>query len=445
MKDFIISLFNLVSNQISSFVSSLNDDGSLEAFINTVPLETDCPYCHGPLISNGHGRTKTINHNALSDRHLTIHWKPKRFKCKDCGKTITERNPFTFPGFSNSYTTIRQIMLDLRKPNMTYKDIAERNQVSPTQVQRYFDSYIISPRPYLPENMGIDEIHSSMAKYGSAYLLVIVDNVKRCLVDILPSRSKHELKKYFESFPKEERDKVRYITIDMWQPYEDVVKQYCKNCEVAVDPFHVTEHLVSALTRIRLNIMNQVEYGSPSYYLLKKWNWLLTTSDVDLDNDKQMNHVFNRYLNRRDILEMLLSLDENLALGYHLKENFSGFIKECSPENAAEEMKLMLEAFSKADIPEYSEFTSMIHNWSDEIINSFNRPYDNRKQSNALAESINSKIRTYLSVSRGNTNFERFRRRMLYCFNDSVFYSTTTILKSLKSDGRLRGPYNKNK
>lgn len=57
-----------------------------------------------------------------------------------------------------------------------------------------------------------------MSKYGSAYLCVLVDNIKRELFDILPSRSKWELEKYFDLFPREERDKVKYVTIDMWKP-----------------------------------------------------------------------------------------------------------------------------------------------------------------------------------------------------------------------------------
>lgn len=326
---------------------------------------------------------------------------------------------------------------------MSYKDIAERNHVSPTQVQRYFDSFVLPPKPYLPENMGIDEIHSDMAKYGSAYLLVIVDNVKRCLVDILPSRSKHELKKYLESFSAEERARVRYVTIDMWKPYYDVSRQYFKHCEIAVDPFHVMEHLIHDLTAVRLNIMRQVEYGSPAYYLLKKWNWLLTASDVDLDNEKVMNHVFNRYLNRRDILELLLSIDGNLATAFHLKEQFSLFLKNCPPEESIQQLDCLIQAFTEAEIPEYREFLILMNDWRTEIANSFNRPFDDRKQSNALAESINSQIRTYLTVSKGNTNFERFRRRMLYCLGEHVFYSATSFLKSLKSKGKSRGKYKK--
>lgn len=151
----------------------------------------------------------------------------------DCRKSFTERNLFAFSGFSTSYATIQNIMFDLKNPHMSYKDVAEKNVISITQVQRYFDSYINAPRPlHLPENIGIDEVHSDMAKYGSAYICVLVDNTRRELFDILPSRSKWELEKYFDLFPKTERDKVKYMTIDMWEPYCDASRLQFKNAHI---------------------------------------------------------------------------------------------------------------------------------------------------------------------------------------------------------------------
>lgn len=49
-------------------------------------------------------------------------------------------------------------------------------------------------------------------------------------------------------------------------------------------------------------------------------------------------------------------------------------------------------------------------------VTSFLRPYGNHKLSNALTEHINGTIGTYLSVSRGFTNFERFRKMSFILF-----------------------------
>lgn len=80
--------------------------------------------------------------------------------------------------------------------------IAQSNHISVTQVQLYFDNFINISRITLPVSLGIDEIHSKMAKRkNSSYLCVMVDNLNRSLVDILPSRSKAELIRYFDRIP----------------------------------------------------------------------------------------------------------------------------------------------------------------------------------------------------------------------------------------------------
>lgn len=97
--------------------------------------------------------------------------------------------------------------------------VADLNHISITQVQRYFDSFVNIPRIRLPESIGIDEIHSKMAKRAdSAFLCVMVDNVNRSLFEILPSRSKRELQRYFDRISLEERNSVHFVTIDMWEP-----------------------------------------------------------------------------------------------------------------------------------------------------------------------------------------------------------------------------------
>ena len=86
-----------------------------------------------------------------------------------------------------------------------------------------------------------------MAKYGGSYLCVFVDNNHRTLNEILPNRSKVTLSKHFEMIPQSERDKVKYVTIDMWEPYRDVCKKYLRHCEIAVTLFMSSNTLRSAL------------------------------------------------------------------------------------------------------------------------------------------------------------------------------------------------------
>lgn len=432
MYDFITDLFNIDKNLIQ-FSDIKSSPDLTQLFIALKPTNPPCPYCSGIFHSNGYHRPKYINHPKLTDRKCVIVFKNNRYQCNECLRTFSGKNPFTFSTFKNSYLALNNIMKSLSNLNYTYSMVAQLNHISITQVQRYFDSFVNIPRIHLPESIGIDEIHSKMAnRRDSAYLCIMVDNVNRSLFEILPSRSKAELKRYFDKIPLAERNNVKYVTIDMWLPYKDIAATYLRNAIIAVDPFHVVKHLMNCFTRIRLNILYQVEYNSNSYYLLKTWKDLIE-KDVYLDNKPVYNKRFNRKLNKRDLLDMILDISENLALAYRLKEMYLLFNQKATEENCEQWFNSIYEAFIEAQIPEYHEFIILLNNWKIEILNSFKRPFDNRKLSNSLSENINGQIRTYLAISNGVTNFTRFRKRCLLALNKKVFYSINDHLKSDKN------------
>ncbi len=441
INDYIISTLNLREDSIES-LSVKKTNNILHISVKLVSTHPSCPCCEGKTSIKGYSN-HTYNHLDIAGTPSVIDWKRRRFICADCGKTFSEASPFGPENFHQTYAVLNTIALELHKVRNTFKDIADRYHISPSLVQLYADSFIRAPRLSLPENLGIDEISSNMAKYGGSYLCVFVDNNGRMLNEILPNRSKHTLSKHFESIPKSERERVRYVTIDMWEPYKLACKKYLPNCEIAVDPFHVIEHLTEGFTRIRVDTMNQCVYGSPGYYLLKTWHKLLETDKYDLDNEPKYNSKFRQEMNYRDLYELSLNISPDLKLAYELKERYREFNRSCTFEEAPAQLDQLIEIFEEANLYCYEKFILLLKHWKPEIINSFRRPFDSRRQSNALAENINQKLKLLINVSNGYTNFERFRARAIYCLNDRLFYGLTSSLYSKKREGKKRGRYQK--
>ena len=109
--------------------------------------------------------------------------------------------------------------------------------------------------------------------------------------------------------------------------------KYLKNCEVAVDPFHVIKHLTDGFTRIRVDIMNQCVYNSPSYYLLKKWHRLLETDKYDLDNKPRSLPMNSRKCteNSTEHLPLMRPLKDFINSSKSLKQPFSIVTKNMFP------------------------------------------------------------------------------------------------------------------
>lgn len=148
-------------------------------------------------------------------------------------------------------------------------------------------------------------------------------------------------------------------------------------------------------------------------------------------------------LNRRDLFHMIMEAFPVLDTAYSLKEAYRKFNKESTYEEAVGAFDILAEKFKNSGIRQFDEFTSILFNWKEEILNSFKRPYGSQKLSNAYTEHINGKIRTYLSVSRGVGNFTRFRKRVIYALSPDVYYALTSCLQSDKISKKKRGSYNK--
>ncbi len=427
-------LFNIKESDIEKFDSCNAEDGNIIVHLR-LKKKTDvlCPICNRKLSCNGF-KIKPIKHKILSDRNMMVYYEARRLRCKTCNYTEFEKNPLSMSGFNCSIPVMNQVMIELHDYRLNYTMIAENNCLSYGEVINYFDSFVTIPKLSLPENLGIDEIHSDMAKRKDAsYLATLTDNDEFKLLDILPSRSKYELSNYFQHFSLEERKKVKYVTIDMWEPYEEICKRWLPNCIVAVDPFHVIEHLTNDFTRIRVRIMNSCIYGSNSYYLLKKWHKLLETDKYNLEGEGKYNKTFRQILNYGDIKKMTLEISEELKTAYDLKESYRYFNKHSTYETAGEQLDDLIADFKNANIKEYEEFIGILVHFREEIINSFlHSDVTGDRLTNAKAEAMNEKIKTHIRISKGLSNFNRFRKRMLYCFNDKLFYALTSKLTSMK-------------
>lgn len=430
-----MDLFNINLESIDKFSTSNSDDGTVCINVRLKRSIRYCPVCGSKLVSNGISK-KLINHKVISDRNAKLFYEANRYRCKNCNYSEYEKNPFALKGFSQSILMMNQLMIDLHDPRYNYTMLAQKYNMSVNQVILYLDSFVTIPHIKLPVNLGIDEIHSNMAKRRNAsYLGVLIDNDNFNLIEILPSRNKNDLNNYLSFISQAERNAVKYVTIDMWLPYKQMALKWFSNCIIAVDPFHVIEHLQFDFDKIRIRIMNKCIYGSNAYYLLKTWNKLLKSDKYKLDNEPKYNHVFKCKLNYGDIKKMLLEISEELTLAYNLKEAYRDFNSNCTYEKAKEELDNLIYDFAKANIKEYEEFVQLMINWKTEIINSFKRSeITGNRLSNAKSEAMNNGIGTNIRISRGLANFNRFRKRMLYCFNDQLFYSLTHKLTSLKRD-----------
>lgn len=408
-------ILNLKSDDIERI-----DTAGDQIFVYLTKSKDICPRCGSVhVVSNGfYKRMITMPNDNLSTFDVTLCI--RRYKCVDCGFTYSDNKDLAPANRKVSYKTIFNVMEMLKSPRNTFTDAAKANGISLSTVIRIFDEHCHVEREKFPEVLCMDEVYVKSNDFNAKYSCIFYDFYRNCLVDVTPSRKKDYLHYYLSNIPPLERNNVKYVCIDMYVPYRDIARFYFKKAIICVDSFHVVKTLNEDLKKVRIRVMKRYNHDSIEYYLLKKFNFLLTDRKVNLNNKPRLNRKLNRYVNYNGILELILSIDEDLYNGYLLKEEYTIFNMESDINMARDKYDDIKNEFVKANIPEYKDIITILKNWKEEIINSFTR-YKGRKISNGIAEGINSEISTLLFNTRGIKNHRRRRKRILYAVNKKGF------------------------
>ena len=424
MKNIIIKFLNLEPSEILT-IDVFSESNQVFAYIILKKKYNHCPKCNTVTNRIHDYNDRTISHAILNGINTTIIYKQRRYHCPSCNKTFVEPNPFVNPKRRISKYTVLRIMKELKNPRYTFSMVADNCGLSASTVMHIFDDYVGIPNKKLPTILCIDEVYAVKYKQR-VFACVLLDWQTGQIYDLLPNRKKHYLAKHFTKIDKDIRDKVQYISIDMWTPYKEFASLYFRNAKICVDNFHITKLVNYAFDKVRIRVMNSYPHNSDEYYLLKKFNWILKKKYDDIDNDKRitvyrkMPCFYSKYVIPRDLINVMLHIDAELEIAYTLKETFNDLNKEATSET----IESYLDAFiNDLRIFNISEFNTVIYSftkWKQEIINSFDM-VDGRRISNGPVESLNSRIKLIKRNANGYTNFERFKKRILYSLNKDSF------------------------
>lgn len=358
-----------------------------------------------------------------------IIYSQRRYYCKTCEISFKENNPFINTKENITYETKVNILKDLKFVNETYTSVACRFNLSATKVQRLFDKHVNIPRKHLPKVLSIDEHYFPESNYDSLYCCLLMDFEDGTLIDVLPDRKKDFLANYFTkiksetldySTGKSELDNVEYISIDLYDSYRIIAHDYFPNSVICADPYHVLKHLTDCFKAVRLKCRRTTQ-DENLQYLLVKFKFVFN-HNFNLDNEGKYNKRFKRYLNYRDIRDLLLERFPYLKSAYLLKEKYMDFNDTANVQNASAKLAELIKDYADSGIKEYDEFYNLLINWNKEIVNSFTT-LGNRRINNSYIESRNNQIERLMLNANGFRNFDRTRNRILYCLNKNDTYT----------------------
>lgn len=425
MKNDIIKLLNLEKfNLHINKLDTVKNDNILFCYITLENNKDKCPLCNSEGIVKEYVKKK-LTHSISNNNPCFIIYNARRFYCKICKHTYYEKNPFALKNNKLSLYTIYAVLNDLKDHTVTFKNIANKYNISVTSVINIFDSYIVANRRHLPEAICIDEFYTSK-KRQYKYACVFMDFLSKKIIYVYPSRRKDRLTSELSFIPKNERLNVKYVIIDMWDTYRDLSSIYFPNCKIAVDSFHVIKHLNDAIDSIRLKVMKKFDKHTNTliqndiyYYMLKKYHFFFTMNFENIFNGQTYIRKLKTRWTKHEIRNYLFSIDDDLKNAYILKERYREFNLTADYETCDQEFEELINDFLNSKHEEFRTFDKLLYHWKKEIKNSFIR-YQGKRLSNGPIEGANSRIKTILKSANGYTNFNRLRNRIMYSLNKDI-------------------------
>ena len=386
-----------------------------------------CPHCK-KYTRNVHDKLKPITVKYLTIAGYTTYLKvyKRRFDCSNCGKRFTEDNFINGNKKTLSLKLEQKILMDLKEYNLSMTYIAKSNNVSDNEVRYILKNYMKnypSKLKNLPSVISFDEFKADTR--NGKYAFIINDLLHKRTLDVLPTRKKEDLIQYFTHT--ENRSAVQYVVSDMYEPYLLVTAIMFPKAKYVVDRFHYIRYIMDALDDVRIRL--QKEYGENS----KEYKLLKNKKNVSLLR-KYSNEINwwveqPRYKNGRmvrilpgDIINELFSIDNDLKMGYQLKELFLDIVYHAEIDDVERQLNDFVDICNESGIEEFIDAASTIKNWLPYIVNSF----VDKRLSNGFTEGLNNKIKVIKRVGFGYKNFEFFRLRLLYILNSKNVKKTSS-------------------
>ena len=250
----------------------------------------------------------------------------QRFFCKHCNNTFIAETNLVDKNKNISNNTNLQIRLELME-KQSEKDIAKRMDVSVSVVDRILNdisSHTVLRRTTLPKSMNWDEFKATKDTKGKM-AFIITDNDNNNLFDINDSRKSRDLEKYFRRYSKQQRDKVKHISIDFYSGYIHLAKKLFKNADISIDRFHIVIQAYNALNSTRVSLCKK---DNPNYNKLKDYWKLIVKNEFDLSEKKQYSKHFHKDMSQKEIVQYLINTNPILKATYECYQGLINSLKE---------------------------------------------------------------------------------------------------------------------
>ena len=386
-------------------ITDIIDMGSHHEILATLDYNPpQCHSCDGIMGKYDFQKPSKIPYLESFGYKTLIRLKKRRFQCKQCGKMAVATTSLVQKNCQIPVPVRHKIAQRLIE-KIAMSAIAEELAISTSSVIRKLKEFVFkTDLSTLPETMSWDEF--SFLKGRMSFVAQDFDTKK--IIAILDGRTHAVIRNHFMRYSRAIRNRVQWITMDMFSPYYALARQLFPNAQIVLDRFHIVQHLNRAMNRTRIQIMNTLDRKTLPYRSIKRYWKLIQQDSRKLSHKRFYRPTFRMHLTNREVVEKLLSFSDELRYYYNLYQLLLFHFQEKNEQHFFDLIDQEMENVNLIFQTVFSTFKKD----KNKIINALEQPC-----SNAKLEATNNLIKVIKRNAFGFRNFENFKTRILISLN----------------------------
>lgn len=236
--------------------------------------------------------------------------------------------------------------------------------------------------------LGVDE---KAFRKGHRYVTLVTDLEHNRVLYVAADRQQTSLDGFWKTLTAEQLQAIQGVALDMWEPYENSIRQHLPQAEekMVYDKFHVAKHLSEGVDRVRRAENKALRAEGDERLVGSKYQWLRNSDNFTSDQWREFRALRESNL--------------KTARAWALKEQGMVLWDYFQPAAARRHFAWWYGWATRSRLKPMIEKARMLKRHLTGILT-----YLKHGITNAVSESLNSKIQWVKYTARGFRNFQNF-------------------------------------
>lgn len=371
-------------------------DRDIEVELRPTARLLSCP-CGKRLRGVYDRRRRRWRHLDLAHRRLWLVYEIRRLDCPGCG-IVTEELPWARPGARHTRDFEDTVLWLARRTDRTSVATLMRCawETVTAIINRGVAELLDQRRLQTLYRIGVDEI---CYRHPHRYLTIVGDHDTGTVVDIRPGRSEQSLTDFYAAQPDSMLTQIQAVSMDVSKPYIGATRSKVPEAIICFDGFHIMRWINRALDAV----FSEAAAGPDKVHMSSaQWRttrWALRTGENKLTD------------NKRELVNQIAKRNRHVGRAWALKEQARDLYRyDHEPGVARSLLKAWITAAKRCRIPAFVALGKRLAVYFDGILAAIELGI-----SNALAESINAKIRLINARGYGHHSAETLTSMIYLC------------------------------